>query len=166
MEPQTLDELIKKYRTNKSREAYLRHQLESLEHTLEMAKARMVSESVSLSQAITGMPHGSGTGDPTGKLATGFASGEVTVFVRQIQREIDETKTALSRIMPDIETVEIVLDALNEREREVFELRMLDDYSWPETLRKVNAKHGNSYSKRSLLRLLNRAVEKAYSVVA
>lgn len=166
MAPETLDEKIKNYRPNKAREAWLRQKLESLEHSLEMARAHMVSDSVSLSQAITGMPHGSGTGDPTGKLAVKFASGSVTEFVKQIQEEIDQTNTALDALMKDIQAVEIVLQALNEREREVFELKMLDDLPWPETMKKINGRHGDSYSRRSLLRLLNRAMEKAYSIVA
>ena len=166
MLPSRLDELLKKYRPNKAREAYLRNQLEGLGRMLELAKRKMVDESVSLSQALTGMPHGSGTGDPTGKLATNLAAGKVTEFVKQIQQEIDETQGMLVGLLKDIQVVEIVLDALNDREREVLTMKMIDEYSWAETLNRMNKLHSGSYSKRSLQRLLDRAVDKAYEVVA
>ena len=166
MQPQDLDELMKKYRPNKAREAYLRHQLDSLAHFLELARGQMVNDSVSLSQALTGMPHGSGNGDPTGKLATNLASGRVTEFVKEIQQEIDETRAALAALLPEIEMVEIALSALNEREREVFEMKMIDEFSWAEILGQMNERHNGSYSKRTLQRLFDRAVDKVYVVVA
>jgi hypothetical protein len=42
---------------------------------------------------------------------------------------------------------------------------MIDKYSWPEILSAMNMRYNNSYSKRSLQRLLARAVEKAYEIV-
>lgn len=165
MQPERLDELLKNYRQTKARATYLRHQLEALERFLKIATSQMVDDSVSLSQAITGMPHGTGNGDPTGKLATNLASGKVTEFVRQIQSEIDETKAELAKLTQGVQVVEIALMALNEREREVLGMKMIDEFSWAETLAMMNERHNNSYSKRSLQRLLDRAIEKAYETV-
>ena len=165
MTPQHLDELLEKYKPNKAREAYLLHQIDSLGRLLELAKKRMVDDFVSLSQALTGMPHGSGNGDPTGKLAINIASGKVTEFVKQIQAEIEETQGMLNLLMPEIRIVEIAMAALGEREKEVVELKMMDGLSWADVLGKMNERHNGSYSKRSLQRLIDRAMEKVYSVV-
>jgi len=165
MSPERLDELLKKYRSNKARYAYLRSQIEMLERFRRMCESSMVNDQVSLSQAITGMPHGSGTGDPVGRLAIDIASGEVSPFVKQIHEDLKEVNLQLIRLEPDISTVEIVLESLGDREREVLVLKIIDDRSWGDTVQQMNEMHNNSYSKRTLQRLLDRALGRAYEIV-
>ena len=69
MSPQRLDEILKNHRSAKARLAYLTSQLKMLERDLAICQGQMISEGVTMSQAITGMPHGSGVGDPVGRLA-------------------------------------------------------------------------------------------------
>ena len=57
------------------------------------------------------------------------------------------------------------MQALNDREREVLLFRIIDDMDWGQTVSQMNGLHNNSYSKRTLQRLLDRAMEKAYEVV-
>lgn len=165
MSPQRLTEILKQYRPSRARCAYLRSQLEMLDRFLAQCQGQMITDQVTMSQAITGMPHGTTVGDPVSRLAIDIASGEVTPFVKQIQEEIREVKAELDRILPDVRTVEIILEALNEREKILFEMKMIDEFSWPEILSRMNREYNNSYSKRSLQRLLERAMEKAHAVV-
>ena len=165
MSPQNLMEILKNYRPLRARCAYLQSQLEMLERFLRICEGEMIEDQVTMSQAITGMPHGSGVGDPTARLAMDIASGKVTEFVKQIWQEIEQTREELDRTSPDVRTVEIVLEALNERERILLEMKMIDEYSWAEILGTMKRKYSNSYSKRSLQRLLDRAIDKACEIV-
>ena len=165
MSPQRLKEILKNYSPSRARCAYLRSQLEMLDRFLAKCRGEMIVDQVTMSQAITGMPHGTTVGDPVSRLAIDIASGEVTPFVKQIQEEIQDVKAELDKILPDVRTVEIILEALNEREKILFEMKMIDEFSWPEILSRMNREYNNSYSKRSLQRLLERAMEKAQAVV-
>ena len=165
MSPQKLDEIFKKYRTDKARYAYLKSELETLERWLRLCESQSISDRVSLSQAITGMPHGSGIGDPTGRLAVDVASGKVSEFVKQILDDMKAAKDEIDVISFRIRTVENVLQALVDREREVLIFKVIDDRDWGDTVNQMNGLHNNSYSKRTLQRLLDRALMRAYEIV-
>ena len=165
MSPERLETILKDHPVKKARYAYLTREMESLRRWLSVCKGEMVNDLVSMSQALTGMPHGTTPGDNVGRLATDIASGKVSVFVRQIEEDMDQCKREMDKIAPDIRTVDIVLSALGEREREIFTMRAIMDMSWAEILTRVNDNHNNSYSKRSLQRLYDRASQKAADVV-
>lgn len=165
MTPQKLDEIMVKYRVSKSRFAYLQSEMITLERWLAICKGEMINDRISLSQAITGMPHGSGVGDPTGRLATDIASGDVSTFVRQVEEDIERAKQEMETLSSQIRIVENVLEALNDREREVLVFKIIDGRDWADTVDQMNGLHNNTYSKRTLQRLLDRALDKAYEVV-
>ena len=165
MSPEQLTEILKNYPAKRARCAYLRSQLEMLHCFLNKCRGEMIEDQVSMSQAITGMPHGTTVGDPVSRLALDIASGKVTSFVKEIQDDIDRVKEELQTIEPDVQTVESILEALNDRERAVFELKMFANYKWPDILVEMNKKYSNSYAKRSLQRLFDRAFDKACEIV-
>jgi hypothetical protein len=160
-----LEELLRDYRPTKARYAYLRTQEDMLERFLSSCERSMVSDQVSMSQAITGMPHGSNVGDPVGRLAIDIASGKVSEFVRQIREEIENVRAEMAVLNRKIKLIEIILGAMTDRELEVIEMKIMADMDWDETLRGMNEKHNNSYSKRTLQRMLSRALDKAEEVV-
>ena len=159
-----LEELLRSYRTVKARYAYLRTQLEMLERFLRKCEESMVDDCVSMSQAITGMPHGSTVGDPTSRLAIDIASGKASEFVKQIREDIEEVRIELAAQEEKLMRMEIILGAMTDRERQIVEMKIVADLSWTEILAEMNAKYNNSYSKRSLQRLYSRAMEKAEEV--
>ena len=165
MRPERFDELLRNYRVTKARVARLKETMEMLDRFLRMCSSQMVNDLVSLSQALSGMPHGSGTGDPTGRLAMDIASGEVSPFVRQIQEEMTEANLELIRIEPQTRMVEIALGALSDKERDLVTMKMIDDLSWAEILHQMGKKHGGDCSKRTMQRALERAMKKAHEVV-
>lgn len=164
MSPQNLTEIIKNYKPAKARAAYLRSQMEMLERFLRKCSSEMIEDQVSMSQAITGMPHGSSVGDPVSRLALDIASGKVSVFVEQIQQEMKEVNAELAAVYLKIRVVDTVMDGLNDRERCLIELKVMDGFTWAEILSKMNRQYGNSYSKRSLQRLYDRAFDKALEI--
>ena len=165
MSPKRFDELLSNYRSMKARYAYLNSQIVMLERYLAICEGEMIEDKVSMSQAITGMPHGTTVGDPTGRLAMDIASGEVSVFVKQIREDMERIKAEIGKIEPEMKVIEIALQALGERELAVMEMRMMDDMSWPEVMFSMNKRYGNVYAKRTLQRLLDRAKEKAYEAI-
>lgn len=165
MKPEKFDELMKKYRVTKARIARLREDLRIGERNLRACSSSMVDDMISLSQAITGMPHGSGTGDPTGRLAIDIATGKVTPFVKQTQEDIAQINLELMILEPQARYVEIALGALSERERELVTMKIIDEFSWVEVIHQMNTKFGGNYTKRTLQRLVEHAMQKAYEVV-
>ena len=164
MTPEQLDGMLGKHRPQKARMAYLRSQLEMLERFLQICQGQMINDSVSMSQAITGMPHGTTVGDPVGRLAIDIASGKVSEFVKQIREEIEEVQQELREVEKSVKLIEIVLEAMNERERKLVTMKMIDELSWKEIIARMNAEYGG-YSKSSLQRLLKTGMDKAYNVV-
>ena len=165
MSPQRLDEILRDHRSTKARFAYLTHQLEFLQRSLAICERHMVSDQVSLSQAITGMPHGSSVGDPVGRLAIDIASGEVSDFVKEIREDIAIAEAERMKLGPELRVVETVMGALGERQWAVLEMKKVECLSWVEIISGMNRKFGTNYSKRSLQRLLDTAFSTACSVV-
>ncbi|MBP5462906.1 MAG: hypothetical protein J6Y20_12400 [Lachnospiraceae bacterium] len=165
MSPVRFNEILKKYRGIKARIAYLRSQIDMHEKFLEMCTKGMIYDMISLSQAITGMPHGTGTGDPTGRLAIDIESGTVSPFVKEIQQQITIENYELNEIIPQARAVEVALGALSDKERDLVTMKIMDEMSWAEVIHKVNSRYGGRDSKRTLQRVLERATQKAYEVV-
>lgn len=163
MSPERLEKLLTEYYPNRQRAAWLQHKLGTLNRYLIIAKGQMINDGVSLSQAITGMPHGSGTGDPTAKLAIRIASGEVSNFVKEIEFDIREIESELAAVRADLEITEAALETLNDIQYELVEARKLSGMSWDATVEIINSQHSGAYSKRSLQRLMEKITEKLYS---
>ena len=165
MRQDQIEEMLREYRPKKARYAYLRTQIDMLERFLSKCEDSMVDDCVSMSQAITGMPHGTTVGDPTGRLAIDIVSGRVSSFVRQIREELEEVNKEAARLMEDLRVADILMSSMTDREREVVEMKIMAGMQWSEVLAEMNRKYSNSYSKRSLQRMYGRALEKAEDVV-
>ena len=165
MSPQELTEILKNHRSTKARFAYLSSQVGMLERFLKICRSEMIEDQVTMSQSITGMPHGTTVGDPTARLALDIASGKVTPFVEQIEAELTEVHAEMNRIGPKLAVVECVMGAVNEREWLLIEMKAIDGLSWAEILKEMNQRFNGVYSKRSLQRLYDRAFSKALEIV-
>lgn len=161
MRLERLNEVLKKYRSNQARVMLLRHKLNMLNRFLALARDQMVNDSVCLSQALTGMPGGSGTGDPTARLAVSLASGEVTQFVKELMEEISQTEAQLVDAESDVKQAERLMVNMTELEKKLMELRLMAELEWIPILGIINKEHHNAYSKRTLQRIYDRAMEKA-----
>ena len=166
MTRERVDEMLRSYRETLARCGYLRSQKEVLEEALRKNESSMVGDRVTLSQAITGMPHGSSVGDPVGNLALDLVMGKVTVFVQQVRDELAEVYKELSLKQYIIACVDSWLKSLNDRERIVVELKMIDQYSWGDVVSQMKQKCGNSFSKHTAQRIYDRAMEKIYNAAA
>ena len=76
--------LLCDYRQNIARSKYLESAIQAQERAAAHLRETMIEDSIHITQALSGMPRGTNTSDPTGKLAAMFADGGVTEHVRQI----------------------------------------------------------------------------------
>ena len=157
-----VDETLKIYRATEARVAYLRSQLEILQEYLRKNENSVVNDGVSLSQAITGMPHGSGVGDPVGNLALRIAMGKTSVFVQQVRKEIEPVERELRLKQYILSFTDAWLMALNEREEKIVTLKMIDGKSWAEILTALNSGGGPRWSKHTIQRIFDNGMEKVY----
>ncbi len=162
MTQEKVDEFLGAYLAKSARCAYLRAQKDLLEVELERNERTMVADQVSLSQAISGMPHGSGVGDPVGNLALKIASGKESVFVTQIRQELETIQKEMTVLEYWVKTVDAWLMALNEKEKRIVKLKRIDSLSWAEVVIEINKGAEFHRSKHSCQRLLDYAMDKVY----
>ena len=167
MTRERVDEMMKNYRTVEARCEYLRAQVSILEASLEENRKQMINDKVSMSQAITGMPHGTTVGDPVGNLALDIAMGNVTVFMQQIEDELAAVKKELNSKQYVLVYVNSWLKGLNDREKMVVVLKNMDGQPWGQIVDAMKKQYGeDACSKHSAQRLYDRAMEKIYEVAA
>ena len=165
MSPQRLTEILKNYRASRARCAWLQEQLKMLDRFLKICEGEMVEDMMSMSQALTGMPHGTTVGDPTGRLALDIESGKISPFVKEIRGEIEQVKGELLKVSADVRAVEIIMDGMTERERNLLEMKMIDELSWKEIISRMNQKYGGKHKQRTLQRMAENIMEKAIAIV-
>jgi len=159
-----VDELLQSYHSMEDRCRELRVEIAFLEESLRVNERSMVSDQVSMSQAITGMPHGSSVGDPVGRLALNIAMGKVSVFVRQIQEELQDAYAEQSHLKELISQVDSWLDALSEPERTLVRMKAVNQESWRDIVRYFRKQFDGSYSKHSMQRIFIRAMDIIYEM--
>ena len=158
-----VDELMKIYQETSARCEYLRSQAKILEDALKKNENCMVSDRVSMSQAITGMPHGTTVGDPVGNLALDLAMGKVTVFVTQIREELAQVYQELNAKQNIITYVDSWLKSLNDREKMVVQQKAIFQSSWGDVVTRMKETYGDACSKHTAQRIYDRAMEKIYN---
>lgn len=139
-------------------------ELDILRDMLATAEREMVDDEVSLSQEITGMPHGSTIGDPTGKLGLKLACGYENWNVKQIKEEmknISEERIVLGRW---ISFVNAWLKSLTEKERMLVELKYIQKLSWDEIINAYQKAYGQKYGKSGMKLLVQKSIEKVYRI--
>ena len=159
-----VDELLLSYHSMEDRCRELRVEIAFLEESLRVNERSMVSDQVSMSQAITGMPHGSSAGDPVGRLALNIAMGKVSVFVRQIQEELQDAYAEQNHLKELISQVDSWLDALSEPERTLVRMKAVNQESWRDIVRYFRKQFDGSYSKHSMQRIYIRAMDIIYEM--
>jgi len=167
MTREAVDEMLKNYKQTLARHEYLQAQVDILKKALDENKREMISDRVSMSQAITGMPHGTSVGDPVGNLALDIAMGKVTPFVKQVEEEIAKIQGEMQRTEILVSCVGKWLEGLSEREKLAVEQKVFDDQPWAKIVFAFKSQYGEeACSKRSVQRIYDRAMEKIYAMAA
>lgn len=157
-----VNELLESYRTIQARCSYLQLQVDILTEGLRRNEQSMVSDRVSLSQAISGMPHGTSVGDPVGNLALDLVMGKVTVFVEQIRKELADVYSELYQKKRILACVDVWMGGLSDRERLAVEMKAIDKKPWAEVVLGFREKGIGECSKHTVQRLYDRGMGKIY----
>ena len=166
MTPEKVDELMGLYVEHSARCEFLEREIRMLKRSLTVAMAEMVDDEVSLSQELTGMPHGSGTSDPTAILGIKLAEGHVSWTVEQIEKEIAGMEKELEQKRWTVVFVQAWMKCLNERERLLVEHKVLRKESWSEIGAAYTERYAIVLSKTGMKNIIERAMDKVYTVAS
>ena len=164
MKAEVVNEMLNEYLARLSRSEFLQSELEMLGELLKEAENEMVNDEVSLSQQITGMPHGSSVVDPVGKLGLKLACGYESWTVKDIKNEIEEKQREFSRLKYSVSFVQAWLKCLTDKERLLIELKYIQQLSWDEIIREYQKRFCQRYGRSSMKILVKKAMEKVYKI--
>lgn len=159
-----VDECLAHYREYKARCEFLENEIRELKAVLEDMKSSIVEDNVSITQAITGMPHGTSVSDPTGKLGILIADGFLPPFIKDCERDIAAKEKELRFKRPVTIFVEAWLITLNKRERFVIENKTIGGMFWRDLVVIFKNEFGEEYSRQGLKKIRDNAMSKIYHI--
>lgn len=164
MKVEIVNEALSAYLERLARCEFLDGELKLLREMLEKAESEMVNDEVSLSQELTGMPHGSSVGDPTGKLGLKLACGFESWSVKQIKEEIAKLTEEYNTLKYWVSFVCAWLKCLTDKERLLIEMKYIQKLSWDEIINRYQKEYGQRYGKSGMKILVQKAMEKVYKI--
>lgn len=154
MTGEQITNILKSYRQDKARQAYLCARIARLNIEIRRATAALAGDVSSLqAQQITGMPHGTTVGNPTERLGIMLADGYETDEIRIMRGERELISAEYDEVTVRVSTADALLSALSERERWVVERHVIDAESWAAIAEMYRAKYGYEVSVATLRRL-------------
>jgi hypothetical protein len=167
MRTETVDEMLRNYREYAARCAYLECAIKEAKKLLMKVRASAVSDAISVTQHYSDMPGGKGgASDPTARIATRIADGYQSDRELALEAEIAGMEDELRDKTPTVVYVEAWLSVLNPEERFVIENQMIDGMIWRKVIFTYRKAFGDGYSKDTLKRIKNAALDKIYRVAA
>ena len=164
MKPEIVNEMLSEYLVRSARCEFLECELKMLRGLLEEAKDDMVNDEVSLSQQLTGMPHGTMISDPTGRLGIKIACGYESWRVKDIKAEIENRQSEYESLKYSVSFVQAWLKCLTDKERLLVELKHIQKLSWDEIINKYQREYGQRYGRSGMKIQVAKALEKIYKI--
>ena len=164
MKAEIINEALSSYLERLSRCEFLESEIKILREMLEKAEMEMVNDEVSLSQELTGMPHGTSIGDPTGKLGLRLACGFESWTVKQIKEELSKLQDEYNTLKYWVSFVQAWLKCLTDKERALIEMKYIQKLSWDEIINNYQKEHGQRYGRSGMKLQVQKAMEKVYKI--
>ena len=164
MQPDDVLCCIEQYKECSARCAFLEREINDLEIDLERLKRSQLEDGISITQKWNGMPHGSGTGDPTGQLAQKIADGVKPEYILDLEREIEKKREEYRKKSSMVVYVDSWLRCLSERERYVITAQCIRGAYWRDVVTGYRDKFGETYSPQGLKKIRMRALHKIYEI--
>lgn len=164
MTPEAVDKMLAQYVKAKARCEYLIGYIEKRKEDVRSARATMRADAANGVQVLTGMPHGSGTSDPTGRFGMMFADGWEPEGIREIVEEIQELEKELALKMVTVQLTQSILSVLTDKEVMIVDGKDFQGLSWRELGAKYKAMFDVDVSRETLRRLYRTAKRKLYEV--
>ena len=164
MKVEVINEALSTYLEKLARCEFLESEIKILSEMLEKAESEMVDDEVSLSQELTGMPHGTSISDPTGKLGLRLACGFESWSVKQIKEELTKFNEEYNTLRYWVAFVQAWMKCLTEKERMLVELKYIQKLSWDEIINSYQKAYGQKYGKSGMKVLVQKSIEKVYKI--
>lgn len=164
MKVEVINEALSMYLERVARREFLDNEIKLLRDMLEAAVTEMVDDEVSLSQELTGMPHGTAISDPTGKLGLRLACGFESWSVMQIREELKKLQDEYYTLTHWVAFVDAWMKCLTEKERLLVELKYIQKLSWDEIISNYQRKYGQRYGRSGMKIQVAKAMEKVYKI--
>ena len=164
MKVEVINEALSMYLERLARCEFLDTEIKILSEMLEKAESEMVDDEVSLSQELTGMPHGTSISDPTGKLGLRLACGFESWSVKQIKEELANMREEYNTLRYWVAFVQAWLKCLTEKERKLIEMKYIQKLSWDEIINNYQREYGQKYGKSGMKVLVQKSIEKVYKI--
>lgn len=160
-----VDDILKTYLDDKARALHLALEIHDAESEISAFLARLPAyEAGPRAQVITGMPHGTGVGNPTEQVALKLASGWEPQELKVMRAKLADKLTEYNALTTRLSYVEAWLLVLNDRERWVVLHQYMQQDYWRDILEDYQKAFGAFASKDTLKRLRAKAFKKIYAV--
>lgn len=160
-----VDELLKRYRFEVGRYAYLDAQAKEIERQINKMRDMLIYDVASIqSPVISDMPKGTSIGDPTQRVGTLLADGWEPQEIKDLVASLVGISAQRSESKLVVDFVSAWLDGLTERERWMIEKQVIDGEFWSMIIPAFSTTFGEAMSKDTLKRIRNRALEKIYKM--
>lgn len=160
MQPEKVDEMLDNYCKYAARVAYLTEAIREAERLCESLRKTVVEDTVSITQVISDMPHGTALSDPTGRIGMMLAEGYVPEHIRQVEEDLSEMRLEVQSKQIVLTFVDAWLVCLSPRERFVIEKHKLCKEFWRDVAEGFAKEFGDQYSTQGLKRIQKRALKK------
>ena len=159
-----VDRMLMDYRRCAARRDFLQVEITRAEEEMKRAEKRLVEDSVLPGRGMD-MPLGTGSGDPTARMAVRFLSGYRPAYMQEMAGDIRRLRDEMGECDWVCRAVNAWRGALSDRERLVIDRHVIGGESYNEVLAAfAQAYPGTALTSRDgLRRLKNRAMEKVYA---
>ena len=159
-----VDRMLMDYRRCAARRDFLQVEITRAEEEMKRAEKRLVEDSVLPGRGMD-IPLGTGTGDPTARMAVRFLSGYRPAYMQEMAGDIRRLRDEMGECDWVCRAVNAWRGALSDRERLVIDRHVIGGESYNEVLAAfAQAYPGTALTSRDgLRRLKNRAMEKVYA---
>ena len=164
MKSEIVIEALSSYLERVARCEFLDSEIGILREMLNKAETEMVDDEVSLSQELTGMPHGTSISDPTGKLGLRLACGFESWTVKQIKEELTKLQEEYNTLKYWVSFVRAWMMCLTDKEKMLVEMKYIQKLSWDEIINKYQKEYGQRYGKSGMKILVQKSIEKVYKI--
>lgn len=113
-------------------------------------------------QQISGMPRGSGVGNPTEQIGIMLASKHVPDYIRNMEAHLKELQTERDECARTVSYVEKWLAGLTEKEHWIVSHKIIDGDPWRVCIRDYEKQYGEAVSKDTLRRMRRQALSAIY----
>ena len=164
MQPHEIDSMLSEYRQNKARHGHITLELARMNVELDAEEERAIINDALHAQQYSDMPHGTDAGKPVETLVMRYLDGYLPAQVKDWMRERTELEREQKALSVVIGYVDIWLNALSDRERQVIEDKLIDGRTWREMEADAQAIYGIPLTVGGLKNIKRRAMQKIYAV--